>query len=407
MPVNFGPSTRQPLGEPVLLTNTAPLPSIDHAASMSVAVATLDARGNIIAAGGALAELVDTTIGELMEREFASLFTVDNAAPLFLAIDRCRSGIASWVAVRLARQATAPMWVRLEPLVATASGSALRIGVAVLRTSASWRPANPVEIPLPLRTAIDDLRAGLEQQQFQLRYQPIIDLRRPRIVGVEALLRWQHPQAGLLLPAQFLPIAEAAGLTEDITAYVVREACTQAARWPDWRVAVNLFPADLQSTSIVDQVTEALNATSLPAHRLSLEVTEESLGDPVKETLSVLKDLQKLGVRLSLDDFSTGHSSLLHLRDFPVTELKIGREFVAGLTRGGDESAIVRSVVSLAGTLGLGIVAVGVHTTAQLIELQLLGCDFGQGFLFSSPVSTEQVEALYTDPRAFLAKPPE
>jgi len=243
------------------------------------------------------------------------------------------------------------------------------------------------------------LREALERDEFILHYQPQIDTRTMSVVGMEALLRWNHPERGLLLPEQFIRLAEERGTIVPIGEWVLREACVQAARirakgLPDFRVAVNLSARQLRDRSLIATVAAALDAAGLPPHCLELEITESVAIENVEQTFGLLAELRASGVRIAIDDFGTGHSSLGYLKRFPIDTLKIDRHFVEDLPDGLEDAAIVRAVVQLARGLDLRVVAEGVETQQQLDFLQHHACREVQGYHFSYPVPAEEFEEL-------------
>jgi predicted signal transduction protein with EAL and GGDEF domain len=196
------------------------------------------------------------------------------------------------------------------------------------------------------------LRRGLANGEFELHYQPLVSLEDRRITCCEALLRWQHPERGLVSPADFIPIAEEIGLIVPLGEWVLRKACADAAQWPaDTKVAVNLSPIQVMHQSLVPVVVGALAAAGLPAHRLEIEITESVLMQNSDTTLATLHQLRELGVRISMDDFGTGYSSLSYLRSFPFDKIKIDRCFISGLAAGDDSVAIVLAIAGLASRL--------------------------------------------------------
>jgi diguanylate cyclase (GGDEF)-like protein/PAS domain S-box-containing protein len=239
-----------------------------------------------------------------------------------------------------------------------------------------------------------DLRHAVERGQLRLHYQPIVALDGERVTGVEALVRWQHPQRGLVPPDEFIRLAENRGLIVDIGNWVLREACRQAALWvgagpsgKSLHMAVNVSALQLAPyAGLVDSVAETLRDSGVDPSTLVLEITESALMGNAEAALDILTQLKALGVNLAIDDFGTGYSSLVYLKRFPVDVLKIDRSFISGLGRDPEDSAIVASVVGLARAVGVTAVAEGVETTEQLVSLQELGCEFGQGFLWSRPV---------------------
>ena len=245
------------------------------------------------------------------------------------------------------------------------------------------------------------LRRAVAEGEFELHYQPQVTLPEGIVTGFEALIRWRHPERGLLAPAAFLPMAERLGLMRRIGVWVLREACEAAMRWPaPLSVAVNLAPAQFEDGRLPETVAALLKECGLPAHRLELEVTETVLLATGDAALAQLLALREAGVRIAMDDFGTGHSSLTQLRVFPFDRLKIDRSFVKDLPLGGDAPAIVRAVAGLGRSLGIAVIAEGVETEAQLRELLAEGCEAAQGYLFGRPVPESQMPALIDQLRA-------
>jgi diguanylate cyclase (GGDEF)-like protein/PAS domain S-box-containing protein len=235
------------------------------------------------------------------------------------------------------------------------------------------------------------LRHALEQQQFVLHYQPKINLETGAIVGAEALIRWRHPQRGLVAPGHFIPVAEECGFIVPISRWVLRESCRQARAWQDaglpaLRIAINTSAVELRSKDYVAGVRAILAETALDARYLELELNESFLMHDSKSTIGVLQELKDMGVQLALDDFGTGYSSLSYLKRFPIDSLKIDQSFVRGLTTDADDASIVRAVISMGESLRMLVVAEGVETREQLEFLREHACPEGQGFYFSHPV---------------------
>jgi diguanylate cyclase (GGDEF)-like protein/PAS domain S-box-containing protein len=245
------------------------------------------------------------------------------------------------------------------------------------------------------------LRHALEREELRLVYQPEVDLASGRIVAVEALLRWAHPVHGIVSPAKFIPIAEQSGLIVPIGAWVLREACRTAAGWrrvPAGRgleVAVNLSPRQLGSVELLDVVSAALADADLEPSALCLEITETALMSDVRSATETLQKLKALGVRLAIDDFGIGYSSLMHLKQLlPVDLLKIDKSFVDGVTETAEDHAIVEAVINLAAALGVDAIAEGVETSEQASALRLMSCGLAQGFHFARPVAAETIVEL-------------
>ena len=242
---------------------------------------------------------------------------------------------------------------------------------------------------------LQDLRQALEHNQFRLHYQPKFDASNGKPVGAEALLRWEHPQQGLLQPDDFIELAEKTGLIIPIGEWVLNEACRQMRIWFDqgyshWRIAVNLSALQFCYSGLVDSVVSALERNQLPANSLTLEITETTAMSDADASMTVLQKLSHMGVDLSIDDFGTGYSSLMYLKRLPANELKIDRGFVRDLEHDSDDAAIVSAIVALGQALGLRIVAEGVETDTQQSFLTTLGCDSLQGFLLGQPLPAEQ-----------------
>ncbi|OSI40641.1 putative bifunctional diguanylate cyclase/phosphodiesterase, partial [Bradyrhizobium canariense] len=244
-----------------------------------------------------------------------------------------------------------------------------------------------------------DMRAALQRDEFQPYYQPIRDVASGRVVAFEALLRWNHPQRGLIAPLSFIPLAEETGLIIQLGDFVLRSACTDAATWPDdVDVAVNLSPVQFRNPNLIASVTEALALSGLDARRLELEITESVLLQNSEATLTTLHELRAMGVRISLDDFGTGYSSLSYLRSFPFDKIKIDRSFVSELATREDSMAIIRAVTGLGRSLGIVTTAEGVENDGQLELLRREGCTQAQGYLFSKPRPASDVAIMLDRP---------
>jgi diguanylate cyclase (GGDEF)-like protein len=231
------------------------------------------------------------------------------------------------------------------------------------------------------------LRKALEHGEFELYYQPTVSLLNEDVHGCEALLRWNHPERGVVPPLEFIPVAEEIGLIVTLGEWVIRQACADAAKWPgNVSVAVNLSPTQLNSKNLVPTVLSALATSQLPAHRLELEITETVLMQNTETTLRTLHQLRALGIRIAMDDFGTGYSSLSYLRSFPFDKIKIDRCFINGLGDSPGSAAIVRAVADLADSLSMSTTAEGVETRAQLDHVRELGCTDVQGYFYSRPV---------------------
>jgi predicted signal transduction protein with EAL and GGDEF domain len=252
---------------------------------------------------------------------------------------------------------------------------------------------------LQARHALEiDLRKAITSGEFELYYQPIIELQSGKVTCFEALLRWNHPERGMIPPLEFIPLAEETGLILPLGEWVLRTACQQASKWPKQiGVAVNLSATQFKGRNIVQIAVNALAMSGLAAERLDLEITESVLLQDEANTLTILHQLRDIGVQISMDDFGTGYSSLAYLRNFPFDRIKIDRSFVRDMLVRKDCRAIVRAVVGLARSLGITTIIEGIETKEQLESAQADGCDLGQGYIFSKPMPEREVAA-------FLAK---
>ncbi len=231
-----------------------------------------------------------------------------------------------------------------------------------------------------------DLRKAIVNGEFELYYQPIIDVKSSQITSFEALIRWHHPERGMIPPLEFIPVAEETGLIVQIGEWVLRQACTEAARWPTHvTIAVNLSPAQFKSRNLVPMVINALATSGLPATRLELEITEMVLVQENEGAFAILHQLRDLGIKIAMDDFGTGYSSLGYLRSFPFDKIKIDQSFIRDLPGKQDSLAIVRAVVGLSSSLGITTTAEGVETGEQLASVTAEGCTEAQGYLYSRP----------------------
>jgi predicted signal transduction protein with EAL and GGDEF domain len=244
-----------------------------------------------------------------------------------------------------------------------------------------------------------DLRRALPGQEFVLHFQPQFSLRLGRMVGAEALIRWQHPQHGLMSPGGFMDLAEETGLMEPISAWVLEEACRQLSLWHaagyrDLRVAVNLSPREFSRADLVDRVAGAAARHGLPHDVLEIEITENVLLQDVPGVVEKLRELRRRGIRISIDDFGTRYSSLNYLRSFPINTIKIDQSFIRDIDSDDDVSPIITAIVGIAKGFNLDLVAEGVETPTQRRVLARLGCDEMQGYLFARPGAAPDAEGL-------------
>jgi EAL domain-containing protein (putative c-di-GMP-specific phosphodiesterase class I) len=274
----------------------------------------------------------------------------------------------------------------------------------------AWPPSEPAPTVSSEWPTGSDLRQALDLRQFELYYQPEVELATRRIVGLEALIRWRHPERGLIPPMEFIPVAEQTGMILPIGDWGLAEACSQIRRWNDddaahsaLRVCVNLSALQFSREGLADHVEALLSRSGISSRQLGLEMTESSLISDRQTTLSVLGDLRRLGVSLHMDDFGTGYSSLNHLHSFPFDVLKIDRSFVSRMTDGEQPLQIVRTIVELARVMGMDVVAEGIETIEQHNLLRDMGCRYGQGYLYAKPMTAEAVTRLLRIPGRVLS----
>jgi diguanylate cyclase (GGDEF)-like protein len=269
-----------------------------------------------------------------------------------------------------------------------------RAGVRVFDTAMHTRAVQRLDFEAALRRAVI-------RQQFTVRYQPVVELPGGRLAGLEALVRWDHPERGLVMPGEFVSLAEDTGLIVPIGRWVLHAACQAARDWqrrfplqPQPFLSVNLSVRQLQQPDLLEDVAGALDASGLDPGQLMLEITESVLATDQQAKLERLGGLRALGVHLAIDDFGTGYSSLAYLRHLPVDVLKLAKPFVDGLLRGAEEQALTNAILRIADLLGLRVIAEGIEQEAQALELARLGCPYGQGFHFARPLDQFAVEAL-------------
>jgi diguanylate cyclase (GGDEF)-like protein len=249
-----------------------------------------------------------------------------------------------------------------------------------------------------------DLRFAIERNEFELFYQPIIALDTASLTGFEALVRWNHPQRGLVPPNEFIPISESTGLIIPMTVQILHSACEQVVKWQKevksenpLSIAVNLSGKHFGHPALVEQITTVINETGISPSSLKLELTESAVMDNAEAAILMLKQIKETGVQVSIDDFGTGYSSLSYLHRFPIDLLKVDRSFVSAMEENSENGEIVRTVIALAKALGLKVVAEGIESIHQFHQLRVLGCEYGQGYLFSKPLPVAEIERLLHD----------
>jgi diguanylate cyclase (GGDEF)-like protein len=300
------------------------------------------------------------------------------------------------VGVRLARggDEDPERLLRDADMAMYAAKTAGRAGVRVFDTAMHTRAVQRLDFEAALRRAVI-------RQQFTVRYQPVVELPGGKLAGLEALVRWDHPERGLVMPGEFVALAEDTGLIVPIGRWVLHAACQAARDWqrrfplqPHPFLSVNLSVRQLQQPDLLEDVAGALDASGLDPDQLMLEITESVLAADQEAMLERLSGLRALGVHLAIDDFGTGYSSLAYLRHLPVDVLKLAKPFVDGLLHGAEEAALTNAILRIADLLGLRVIAEGIEQEAQALELARLGCPYGQGFHFARPLDQFAVEAL-------------
>jgi diguanylate cyclase (GGDEF)-like protein len=333
-------------------------------------------------------------------------------------------GTAVAVAERILATLRAPITVQGRQIFASASigiamhldsgGDLLRAAdVAMYQAKSAGRGrhavyAQSMQADAVARLELEaDLQHALDRGELEVHFQPLVELRTSRLVGFEALVRWRHPERGLVLPADFIPLAEETGRLERIDRFVLHEACRQLVRWRARypgsgldTVTVNVSGRALWGDGLDAVVQEALDATRLPPQQLMLELTETTLMKDIPTARAALEAVRALGVRLAIDDFGTGYSSLRYLRAFPIDVLKMAKPFVDGLTEGGGDDALATAIVELGRNLGLEVVAEGIEDHAQLGHLRRIGCGYGQGYLYSKAMPAHEVDRALASPPA-------
>lgn len=246
-----------------------------------------------------------------------------------------------------------------------------------------------------------DLRWAIARQQLQVVYQPIVSVVTGKITGFEALLRWHHPERGLISPVEFIPVAEETGLIMQIGQFVLHESCRQLKQWhldfPQFQhlsISVNLSGKQFSQPCLVAEIQQFLQEFQLSPSSIKLEITESAIMASPDQAANILQQLKTLGINLCIDDFGTGYSSLAYLHCFPIDVLKIDRSFTNRIDNDGEQLAIVRAIITLARNLGMSVVAEGVETINQLVQLRLLECDQAQGYLFSKPLTSDNIGLL-------------
>jgi len=368
-----------------------------------------DAHGHhggdqLLAAAGARikAVLPEATMGRFGGDEFAVILVSEDADAAARAIKAAVDAVARpfWMNGQVV-QLDATVGIAHAPADGTCGNELVR-RAGLARRSTRKRVGERIRAFAPgMETAIEDrrflkqeLRRALGDGALDVHYQPIVNADGTRICGVEALLRWHHPARGLVPPNVFVPIAEQTGMMEALGEFVLRKALTDAMRWPNLYIAINVSPVEIRSRGFVDLITGVMKEVDIAPSRVVIEVTEGVLIDEPDEAQRRLDRLHALGVRLALDDFGVGYSSLSYLQRFPFDKLKIDKGFVDPLGRSANGGVIIQSIVGLGAALGLTVLAEGVETEEQRVLLRLAGCNEMQGFLFARPAAREVIDEL-------------
>jgi EAL domain-containing protein (putative c-di-GMP-specific phosphodiesterase class I) len=250
-----------------------------------------------------------------------------------------------------------------------------------------------------------DLRIAVERNEFEVYYQPIVNIDDARLEGFEALVRWNHPKRGLVMPNDFIPVSESTGLIIPMTRNILSQACQQIVRWQkegngneQLFISVNISATHFSDARMVEHIASILRSTGIPPDCLKLEITEGEVMENAEEAISKLEEIRALGIRISIDDFGTGYSSLSYLHKLPIDTLKIDRSFVGTMEEGSDNGEIVRTIIALANALKLSVVAEGIESIHQFHQLRVLGCQYGQGYLFARPMNAKDAEKITRDP---------
>ena len=340
---------------------------------------------------------LDATVGRLDGDEFAVVMLANDPAT---ATARAEEAVAA---------ITRPFWIEQTVHVGATIGLAFAprdgvtrdalMGHADLALRSAKRRGGVVGFEAAIGAEFNDrrfiereLRRALSDQTLDVHYQPIVSADGLRTVGVEALLRWNHPMRGNIPPASFVPIAEQSGIMNELGQFVLRRALADATRWPDLYISINLSPVQVRNSGLAQLVAKVLSETGTAASRVVLEITETVLAENPSEVKLQLEALRALGVRIALDDFGTGYSSMSYLQRFPFDKLKIDRSFVEPLGRSSESGVMIQAMVTLGRALGLSVLAEGVETEEQRVLLRLAGCDELQGFLFAKPAPREAID---------------
>ena len=346
----------------------------------------------------------DVLVGRLGSDEFALVMKAPDAGAARAAAEAARAAVSRPIWIDQVIQVSASVGLVLAPRDGTSREELMRRADLALRAAKQKGRGLVVEFAAQMEAAFDERRfikrelaRTLAARAFDVYYQPIVKAEGGAILGVEALLRWNHSSRGFIPPSVFIPVAEEAGLMDQLGEFVLRRALADAARWPELYVGVNLSPVQVRDRKLIDTVSDALAESKIEPARLILEITEGVLIDNPEEAKSQLQDLRALGVQLALDDFGSGYSSLTYLRQLPFDKLKVDRGFVAALNQSANSGVIIQAIVTLGRALGMSVVIEGVETEEQRVLLRLAGCGEMQGYLFAKPAPREEIDRLLAE----------
>jgi diguanylate cyclase (GGDEF)-like protein len=387
---------------------------LDGMADINAQLGVLGADELIVAVATSIAEAlpVQAACGRVGSDEFAVTLAAGSGVDVDAVIRGVIEAIGRPRWIDRVVRVSAHAGFAQAPRHATTRGELTRRAELALRAAAKKGPGAIVVFERAIDTVNSDqkfiqreLPRALSANELDLHYQPIVAAHGARIVGVEALLRWTHPERGAIGPAVFIPVAEQMGLMDSLGAFVLRRALADAKRWPELYVAVNLSPLQVRDRTVVDTVRSALAESGVAPSRLMLEITEGVLIDNPDEMVKRIEDLHRLGVRIALDDFGSGYSNLGYLQRFPLDKLKIDRSFVLALGQSANGGVIVQAIVALGRALGLSVLVEGVETEQQRVLLRLAGCDEMQGYLFAKPAPAKTIDKLLRQGKSARALP--
>jgi diguanylate cyclase (GGDEF)-like protein len=342
-------------------------------------------------------------IARLGSDEFALMITGRNADSAPFILDTVRQALGRPICLSQVIQIKVSAGLAMAPRDGVTRDELTRRADLALRTAKRRQRGTTVTFAAEMEAELQERRfikrevaSALAAHAFDVYYQPIVKADGGAIAGVEALLRWNHPERGAISPSEFVPVAEEAGLMDRLGEFVLRRAVADAARWSDLYVSVNVSPVQVRDRAFVDLVSAVLRESEFEPSRLMLEMTEGVLIDNPEQTTERLLELRALGVRLALDDFGSGYSSLSYLQKLPFDKLKVDRSFVTALDRSANGGVIIQAIVTLGRALGMGVVIEGVETEEQRVLLRLAGCNEMQGFLFAKPTPRDEISRLLT-----------